>query len=76
MTKTIYTSAQGFNDIVAILEERARLITAWKADKEKLAKAKVSLEQKIQSERYFKTKIEICNQQLAGLQGSTIVGAA
>ena len=72
--KTVYTTAQGFNDIVAILEERARLITAWKADKIKLAKS--SLDMKIQSERYFKAKIDVCNQQLEGLQGSTVTVAA
>ena len=70
MYKVTYTTAEGFNDIVAILEERARLITAWKADKIKMAKS--SLDAKVQSERYWKASIAICNQQLDGLQGSTV----
>ena len=68
--KTIYTSLEGFNNIAAILEERAELITAWKADKIKLAKC--SLNTKIQSEKYFKARIETCNQQLAKYQGATV----
>lgn len=68
--KTIYTSLEGFNNITAILEERARLVTAWKADKVRLAKC--SLNTKIQSEKYFKARIEICNQQLVKYQGATV----
>lgn len=72
--KTIYTSAAEFTNIVAIVEERAKLYASWKADKEKLAKC--SLNTKIQSEKYWKARIETCNQQLAALQGSTVTVAA
>lgn len=72
MTNTVYTSLETFNDISAILDERARLITAMKADKLKLAKS--SLETKVQSSRYFMTKINAINAKLEGLQGKTIMG--
>lgn len=73
MTNIVYTSLETFSNISAMLDERARLITAMKADKLKLAKA--SLETKIQSSRYFNTQINAINAKLEGLQGKTIVAA-
>lgn len=72
MTHTVYTSLETFSDIVAMVEERARLITAMKADKLKLAKS--SLEMKVQSSRYYNTQINAINAKLEGLQGKTIMG--
>lgn len=72
MTNTVYTSLETFNDISAMLEERARLITAMKNDKLKLAKS--SLDAKVQSNRYFMTQINAINAKLEGLQGKTIMG--
>lgn len=72
MTNIVYTSHETFSDILAMVEERARLITAMKADKLKLAKS--SLEMKVQSSRYFTTQINAINAKLEGLQGKTIMG--
>jgi acetolactate synthase regulatory subunit len=72
MTNTVYTSLETFSDIVAMVEERARLITAMKADKLKLVKS--SLEMKVQSSRYFTTQINAINAKIEGLQGKTIMG--
>lgn len=71
-TQTVYTSLETFNDISAMLYERARLITAMKADKLKLDKS--SLEMKIQSSRYFTTQISAIDAKLKSLQGKTIMG--
>jgi hypothetical protein len=74
MTNTVYTSLETFGNILAIVEERARLITAKNNDKAKLAKAKASLDTKIQSERYYNTQINAINAKLEALQGKTIMG--
>ncbi len=73
MTNTVYTSLETFMDISVMLDERARLITAMKADKLKLAKS--SLDAKVQSSRYFMTQINAINAKLEGLQGKTIMAA-
>jgi len=72
MTNTVYTSLETFTNIFAMVEERARLITAMKNDKVKLAKS--SLDAKVQSSRYFMTQINAINAKLEGLQGKTIMG--
>lgn len=69
---TVYTSLETFNDIVTMVEERARLITAMKADKEKLKNQ--SLDTKVESSCYFTTQINAINAKLEGLQGKTIMG--
>lgn len=75
MTTTVYTSLETFNDIVTLLDVRAKLITGKNNDKAKLAKSKASLDMKIQSERYYNTQINAINAKLEGLQGKTIVAA-
>lgn len=75
MDNTYNVTLEQFNEIVTLLDTRAKLITAKNNDKAKLAKAKASLDMKVQSERYFNTQIAAINTKLDGLQGKTIVAA-
>lgn len=71
--ETYNVSIEQFNEIISLLDVRAKLINGKAADKAKLAKAKASLETKVQSERYYNTQIAAINAKLEGLQGKTVV---
>lgn len=72
---TYHVTPEAFDNIAALLDTRAKLITERKEQVARMARTNATLDMKVAASTAYARELTQINNQLAGLQGSTIVAA-
>lgn len=75
MTNTINVTPEAFDEIVTVLDARAKLITERKEQVARMARTDATLDMKVAASTKYAKELTALNAKLEGLQGKIIVAA-